>query len=136
VRTVKVPVAVKRLIDEWLKASERAGAGDNAPVFVALRRGGHKDAQDSLTAQAVYNLVVDYTAAMGKPKIRPHDLRRTAAKLMLKGGAPLDQISLTLGHDSLKTTQKYLGLELNLDDSAPDRVGLNLAAAPAGQLSC
>lgn len=46
--------------------------------------------------------------------VAPHDLRRTLAKLMRKAGTPLEQISLTLGHSDLKTTAKYLGIDLEL----------------------
>ena len=48
--------------------------------------------------------------------VSPHDLRRTLAKLMDKSGVPLTQISATLGHSSLQTTQRYLGIELELRD--------------------
>lgn len=41
--------------------------------------------------------------------IRPHDLRRTIAKLMRANGARIEQISLMLGHSSVQTTEKYLG---------------------------
>ena len=67
--------------------------------------------------------------AYGQPALRPHDLRRTFARLARKGEAPLEQISLTLGHARLETTQRYLGSELDLDASAPDFVGLRMSAA-------
>ena len=40
----------------------------------------------------------------------PHDLRRTFAKLAHQGQAPLEQIQLTLGHASIVTTERYLGV--------------------------
>ena len=43
-----------------------------------------------------------------------------------KGGSGLDQIQLSLGHASIKTTEKYLGVEQNLHDAPCDRLGLNL----------
>ena len=55
--------------------------------------------------------------------VAPHDLRRTLAKLMHGAGADLSQVSLTLGHSDLKTTQKYLGLELKL---AKGKAGVDL----------
>lgn len=54
-----------------------------------------------------------------------HDLRRTFAKLALKGQARLEQIQLSLGHASIKTTERYFGIEQDLTD-APDRLGLRL----------
>lgn len=126
VRTIKLPVPVKRSIAIWLEASGRELYGD-APVFVALRKGDQL-ASERLSDQAIYKMVVKYAEAIGRPELRPHDLRRTFAKLARKGDAPLEQISLTLGHARLETTQRYLGSELDLDASAPDYVGLRMSA--------
>lgn len=128
VRTVKLPVAVRRAIDEWLQASGRSVASDSL-VFVAMRKGDHVAEGETITDQALYNLVKDYGAKIGHPELAPHDLRRTFAKLAKKGNAALEDISLTLGHASLQTTQRYLGLELNLDSGAPDHIGLHMAGA-------
>jgi site-specific recombinase XerD len=45
--------------------------------------------------------------------VAAHECRRTFAKLALKGGARLEQIQLSLGHQSIQTTQRYLGVELD-----------------------
>jgi hypothetical protein len=58
--------------------------------------------------------------------VAPHDLRRTYAKLAHKGGAKLDQIQLSLGHASLTTTERYLGVRQNLDDAPCDYLKLDL----------
>ena len=58
--------------------------------------------------------------------VAAHDTRRTFAKLAYKGGAALDQVSLTLGHESLATTQRYLGLEQDLTDAPCDHLGLRI----------
>lgn len=127
VRTVKLPVGVKRAIDEWLQASGRTLSPDSL-VFVAMRKGDHIAEGETITDQALYNLVRHYGALIARPELAPHDLRRTFAKLANRGGAALEDISMTLGHASLQTTQRYLGLELNLDNAAPDRVGLKMGA--------
>jgi len=67
-----------------------------------------------------------FSIAMGFGKIAPHDLRRTFAKLAHKGGSALDQIQLSLGHGSIQTTQRYLGVEQDLTDAPCDRLGLRL----------
>ena len=127
VRSVKLPGGVKRIIDEWLAASGRDAAGSDAPLFGPVGKGGHhQDPHARMSAKAVYDVVVQYSALMGKDSIRPHDLRRTMAKLARAGGAGLEQIQMTLGHADLDTTQVYLGATLDLDDSAPDHVGLAL----------
>ena len=67
-----------------------------------------------ITPQAVFETVVSYGVRAGLGKITPHDLRRTFAKLAHLGRAPLEQIQITLGHASVQTTERYLGLQQNL----------------------
>lgn len=45
--------------------------------------------------------------AAGLPKGHPHQLRDTFAVELLKNGVPLEEVSRALGHDSIKTTEKY-----------------------------
>jgi integrase len=58
--------------------------------------------------------------------VAPHDCRRTFAKLALRGGARLEQIQLNLGHASIQTTERYLGVDLDLHDAPCDRLGLRI----------
>jgi site-specific recombinase XerD len=122
VRTVPIPSWVKVAIDTWAKgAAIRRGR-----IFRPVNKGGRLEG-DSITPQAVYNVVAAYaeTAALG---VAAHDLRRTFAKLAHKGGAALEQIQLTLGHASIKTTERYLGLDQNLTTAPCDVLGLGLDA--------
>jgi len=57
-------------------------------------------------------------------RTRPHDLRRTYAQLGYNAGVPITQISVLLGHSSIKTTQEYLNLNLDLESTASDFVPL------------
>lgn len=123
IRTVKIPVPVKRLIDEWLEA--RGGVQSSAPLFVPVLKGGRLNGSKPMSSQAVYNLVRQVGKAIGE-KLAAHDLRRTFAKMAHAGGAPLPAISYDLGHASLETTQRYLGLELDLDDTSCDHIKLKL----------
>jgi integrase len=61
----------------------------------------------------VFAIITHYSDLLGV-KFSPHDLRRTLAKLMRDAGADLEQIQLTLGHESLKTTERYLGGKIEL----------------------
>lgn len=48
------------------------------------------------------------------------------AKLAMRGGARLEQIQLSLGYASIKTTEWYLGVEQDLTDAPCDGLGLRL----------
>jgi integrase len=118
IRTVPMPSWTKAAIDAWAAAAE-ISAG---PVFRGVNKGDHVTGE-SLTAQGVLRCVGKYS------KVAPHDLRRTYAKLAHKGGAKLDQIQLSLGHASLTTTERYLGVHQDLNDAPCDYLHLDLAAA-------
>ena len=77
-----------------------------------------------ITAQGVFEAVVSYARKAGLGKITPHDLRRTFAKLAHQGRALLEQIQISLGHASIQTTERYLGLKQNLHDAPCDRLGI------------
>jgi integrase len=79
-----------------------------------------------ITPQAIYNIIVGYAGELQKNGVAPHDLRRTFAKLAHKGGAAIDQIQLSLGHESIQTTEEYLGVEQDLTDAPCDHLGLRL----------
>jgi integrase len=78
---------------------------------------------ESLTSQGVWRCVAKYS------DVGPHDLRRTYAKLAHKGGTKLDQTQLSLGHASLTTTERYLGVHQDLNDAPCDYIRLDLSAA-------
>jgi site-specific recombinase XerD len=118
-RSVPMPGWAKKALDYWTTA---AGITDGR-LFRAISPQG--ELQNSLTAQAVYLIVRHYTTLLGFA-IAPHDLRRTFARLAHNGKAPLEQIQLSLGHDSILTTERYLGTRQNLQDAPCDRLGIEI----------
>ena len=68
------------------------------------------------------------TAGGSEWRLPPHDLRRTFAKLAHQGRVPLEQIQLSLGHASIQTTERYLGVRQDLHDAPCDRLGLDILA--------
>ena len=119
-RSVPMPSWAKYAVDAWLLA----GGISSGPVFRPVNRGGHVGG-DGMTAQAVYNAVNEYAARLGLT-VHPHDLRRTFAKLAHKGSAPLEQIQLSLGHSSVQTTERYLGVKQDLQSAPCDVLGLRV----------
>jgi site-specific recombinase XerD len=43
-----------------------------------------------------------------------------------QAGARLEQIQLSLGHQSIQTTQRYVGVELDLQDAPCHHLGLRM----------
>ncbi len=79
-----------------------------------------------LSAQAIYLVVTECARELGLV-LAPHDARRTFDKLAHKGHVPLEQIQLSLGHDSILTTEKYLGVRQDLTDAPCNYLGLDLS---------
>jgi site-specific recombinase XerD len=123
VRTVPMPSWAKVAIDEWLAAAGFASGRLFRPVNKGRRLAG-----DSMTAQSIFEAVKKYAVQIGVKEIAPHDLRRTFAKLAHKGHAALEQIQLSLGHSSIQTTERYLGVRQDLTDAPCDRLGLKMAS--------
>lgn len=120
IRTVPMPAWAKVAIDEWM-AVAAIGSGR---LLRAVNKGGGI-VGDGMTAQSVFEVVERYGRALGVP-IAPHDLRRTFAKLAHKGHAALEQIQISLGHASIQTTERYLGIEQDLTDAPCDHLGLRV----------
>lgn len=124
VRTIPIPSWCKVLVDAWLNA---AGI-TSGPVFRQCSWAEDKFhvGQVALSDRGIARAVARYAGQVGAAGLAAHDCRRTFAKLAHKGGADLAQIQICLGHDSLETTQKYLGAELNYSNSAADYLGLDV----------
>jgi integrase len=119
IRTVPVPDWVKQTVDDWLAA---AGI-TNGRLFRRVCRAGAIWG-DLMTERVVWHVVKDYAAKLGVPKLAPHDLRRSCARLCHVAGGELEQIQFLLGHVSVQTTEKYLGCKQRLQGAVNDRIGI------------
>ncbi len=123
VRSVPMPSWAKAAVDAWANAAElTAGL-----IFRRVNRGGRVSGV-SLSDKAIWQMLQVYGEVSGLPAIAPHDLRRTFAKLAHRGRAALEQIQLSLGHTSILTTERYLGVRQDFTDAPCDRLGLCVAA--------
>lgn len=120
VRTVPMPAWTKLAIEQWV-----AAAGITGGRLLRAVNKGDRIVGEGMTAQSVFEQVEQYGKRIGLA-IAPHDLRRTFAKLAHKGHAPLEQIQLSLGHASIQTTERYLGIEQDLTDAPCDHLGLHV----------
>ncbi len=119
VRTVPLPAWVKCAVDQWTVAAELSEGN----VFRAIDKKGTVWGQ-GITPKVIWWVVLHYAQQVGIPKLAPHDLRRTCAKLCRAAGGDLEQIQLLLGHASIQTTEQYLGTRQNLVEAVNDRLGL------------
>lgn len=119
-RSVPMPSWAKFAVDAYMVA----GAITEGVLFRSMRKGDNL-LDTGVSSQAVFDVVRTYAAQLGLD-IRPHDLRRTFAKLAHKGKAGIDQIQLSLGHSSIQTTERYLGVTQDLHSAPCDTLGLTL----------
>jgi site-specific recombinase XerD len=120
VRTVPMPAWAKLAIDAWVSA-----AGVTEGRLLRAVNKGDRIAGAGMTSQSIFEVVEQYGRRIGV-KIAPHDLRRSFAKLAHQGHAPLEQIQISLGHASIQTTERYLGIQQDLTDAPCDHLGLRV----------
>ena len=123
-RTIPISPWAIDIIHDWQQATGvtkgkllRAISKSGTLTGPRLTKNG-KMSDGGMSHQAIYNAVKKLANAAGlPPALGPHDLRRTWGKRAYEQQMPLDQISLILGHASIKTTEIYLGLkDVNLDN--------------------
>lgn len=129
VRTIPVPAWALGYLAAWLRA---AGIRDGL-VFRAVNKAGELSGpvrtngggmtDGGLSAGSVYN-VIKSAGQLISIDLDPHDLRRTCAQLMHRSGADIAQIKEILGHASIRTTELYLGIDLDTDNPANDLIKL------------
>ncbi len=128
-RVVKLPVPVRKAIDEWLavlSATPQISTSTATPLFIQFRKGDNLDKQlRSLSTNAIENIVKYYANAADLPvHLSPHGLRASFVTLSLEGGARLQQVQYAVGHADPRTTERYQRRKLNLEDHASDYLHL------------
>lgn len=123
-RSIPMPTWSKVLIDSWAVAANLTEGYVFRPVDKGDSLRGER-----MTAQSIFECVKKYAAKCGL-EIAPHDLRRSFAKLAHKGKAALEQIQLSLGHASIVTTERYLGVRQDLTDAPCDHLGISVGTEP------
>src|SRR3989454_384765 len=119
IRTVPIPVWVKRTVDAWTASAQIT----DGRLFRSINKAG-KTWGDGMTPKVIWQIVKDAAGRAGIEKLAPHDLRRTCARLWHFAGGELDQIQFLLGHVSIQTTERYLGCKQKLRVAVNDRLGI------------
>ena len=118
VRTVAIPVWVKKGVDAW----QEAGSVRKGQLLRSISKGGKVG--ESLSDWAIRAVVTESAKEIGIENLGAHDLRRTCAKLCRKAGGDLEQIKFLLGRSSIQTTERYLGSEQDIAVAVNDSIGL------------
>ena len=119
VRTVPVPGWVRSELEVWLAAA----AIDRGRLIRRVSKAGTRWGE-GLTEKAVWHIVKEAARGVGVPKLAPHDLRRTCARLCHASGGELEQIQFLLGHISVQTTERYLGCKQRIRSTVNDHIGI------------
>ena len=104
-RTVPVPGWVKAAVDVWISSAGLL----SGVLFRPVGKTG-KVRNTGFTAKVIWSTVRKAAADCGFGRVAPHDLRKTCARLCHQTGGELEQIQFLLGHVSVQTTERYLGV--------------------------
>ena len=123
VRTVPLPQRAADVI------ADRA-EGRTAPDWIFAAPAGGPLSESNWKRSVAW---VAATEAIGRPGLRVHDLRHTAASLWLASGADPKVVQRVLGHASAAMTMDLYGhlIDQNLWDAA-DRIGGTIGGTQAG----
>lgn len=117
-RTVLISATAQSLISAHIQSTGRTMVNQSEPLFVSHK----KDRETGLVIGArinysnfrtrIFNVAA---ASIGLPDLQPHDLRRTAATLLMNSESSHKAIQAQLGHADIRTT-------LNLYVQATDEI--------------
>lgn len=95
------------IVDAWLSHAGIAAG----PIFRGFYKGGRRVRSGAISVVAIEHLLARYPVTLdGAARvIKPHDLRRTYARLAYESGMKPVAIQQNLGHASLETTLGYIG---------------------------
>jgi integrase len=96
---------------------------ESGPLSRCVCRAG-KPWRHGISEKTVWQVVDRTAASMNIPRLAPHDLRRSCARLCHDSGGELEQIQFLLGHVSVETTERYIGCKQRLRVAVNDRLGI------------
>ena len=122
IRSVPINTTVYVALVAWLTRARLT----SGPIFRAINRGDRMTSDAAMTPQAVRDVVKHYVCQLGLDAVAPHDLRRTFAKEAHRNGVPLEQIQMSLGHESIEVTARYVGKDQDFQHAPSDAIVMHL----------
>jgi site-specific recombinase XerD len=105
-----------------------AGGIEHGKLFRCVCRAGLLWG-DGISEKVVWHVVKQFGSTMRLPRLAPHDLRRSCARLCHNAGGELEKIQFLLGHVSVQTTERYIGCKQRLKVAVNDQIGIGPALA-------
>lgn len=104
-REVIIPPVVESKLQAWLAMRGQ----DDGAIFIKITKHDTLSKYcETLTGQAIYNLLVKYTQLAQITHINPHALRHYFGTAILRSGTDIITVRDMLGHTSVSTTQTYI----------------------------
>ncbi|MBA3603557.1 MAG: tyrosine-type recombinase/integrase [Parachlamydiaceae bacterium] len=118
-RNTMVGEQVSKILHAW---SKKVSSSPSDIVFPTIE--GNQMSSDTVQylVKKYITIAAKSSPSLKNKKISPHKLRHTAAMRLLNGGAGLAGIALWLGHESFKTTYKYLNASVELKEKIMESV--------------
>lgn len=111
------------LLESILRGALACDGGKQPYVFMSTRRSRKTGERTRLT-----DIKNAFSGALERADLKGrgyciHDMRRTFASTLYRSGVPLLTVSKLLGHRSVKTTERYLGVKLEEKRQAVEVLG-------------
>jgi integrase len=103
-RNISLPEWVRLALVDWLSATQII----QGCIFRSISRHGKLGARQ-MSEESVKLILSHHASVCGHDTFRPHDARRTCARLCRSGNAAIEDVQELLGHSSIQTTERYLG---------------------------
>ena len=117
-RNISLPDWVLLAINAWFADTKIV----QGPVFRSISRHARLGAKE-MSEESVKLILSYYARRCGHGMLRPHDARRTCARLCRAGNAALEDIQELLGHSSIQTTERYLGKTTGFSKAITSLIG-------------
>lgn len=123
VRTMPLPVDVKKAIDEYLKLDRPRriklhSDGEDTHIFQPSVNYRTLEFNKAISTAMAWQIVRRWGEFTGVGKLSPHDLRRTAITKALEQGLSYRQVQMMSGHRDPKTVMRYDHGRENMDQNA------------------
>lgn len=121
-RVAHLPNETLALLDYWI---DQVRGEFQGALFTRIRR-WNVVTQERLTSQAIYYLLEKRCLEAGIQMFSPHDLRATFGTMLLDDGNDLLVVRDAMGHESVRTTERYIIRDNTKLRTAADSLGSRL----------